>query len=120
MDGPRHIAPGAPAANHAIASLARLTRRTLSRPITTLSIERPSREFQQETRGADAHPPRSRAERVRRAAYFPALTIAKAAPWGSRACTIQAPPGTSIGPFRIWPPRVKARSAAAATLSTAM
>jgi hypothetical protein len=38
-------------------------------------------------------------------AYFCALTMAKAAPWGSRAWTIHAPPGTSAVPCRIYAPR---------------
>ena len=49
-----------------------------------------------------------------------ALTIAKAAPCGSRAYTIQAPPGTAIGPMRMVAPRIVALAAAAATLSTAI
>ena len=53
-------------------------------------------------------------------AHLCALTMAKGAPWGSRAWTIQEPPGTSAGPCRISAPRVWARSAAFATLSTAM
>src|SRR5262249_15242552 len=36
--------------------------------------------------------------------YFDPLIIAKWAPCGSRACTIQAPPGTSCGPISTSPP----------------
>src|SRR5262249_35220182 len=62
---------------------------------------------------------RGRAQRPR-VTHFCALTIAKEAPCGSRACTIHAPPGTSVGPCRTCAPRACARSAACATLSTAM
>ena len=41
-----------------------------------------------------------------------------AAPCGSIAFTIQSPPGTSIGPLRIWPPLALTRSTAALMSST--
>src|SRR5215510_11826569 len=47
---------------------------------------------------------RSFAQRPR-IAQCGALTMAKGAPWGSRAWTINAPPGTSAGPCRISAPR---------------
>lgn len=45
-------------------------------------------------------------------------TSANNRPCGSVACTIQLPPGTSIGPMRTRPPRVVMRAIAASTLST--
>ena len=41
-----------------------------------------------------------------------------AAPCGSAAFTTQSPPGTSIGPLRIWPPLALIRSTAAWTSAT--
>src|SRR4051794_24027049 len=52
--------------------------------------------------------------RERRARQEPrAPTSANMAPCGSRHWTIQLPPGTSIGPLRIWPPLAVTRVAAA-------
>jgi tRNA dimethylallyltransferase len=45
-------------------------------------------------------------------------TIANMAPCGSSACTIQSPPGTSMGPCRIVAPSSLARSAAASIFGT--
>ena len=45
-------------------------------------------------------------------------TRAKAAPCGSTACTIQLPPGTSLGPISTWPPLALIRSMAASMPST--
>src|SRR4030095_14241855 len=42
----------------------------------------------------------------------------KAAPCGSAAVTTRSPPGTSIGPLRIFPPFAWIRSAAASTSGT--
>lgn len=38
------------------------------------------------------------------ASFFAEEWMAKAAPCGSMHCAIQSPPGTSMGPFNIWPP----------------
>jgi hypothetical protein len=83
-------------------------------PGITLNQRRTTRE----PRALDHHPgPLGEALVQRpRAAHLNPLIIAKAAPWGSRACTIQASQGNSCGPSSIWPPRVVVRSAAAATL----
>lgn len=50
--------------------------------------------------------------------YRTGATSANIAPCGSIAWTIQLPPGTSIGPLRIWPPPALTRSTPASMAGT--
>lgn len=87
--------------------------RLLTRRRSGRAEERDAREDGQ-GRGAD-RPSRNRSDQASAVAW-----IANAAPSGSRHCATKSPPGTSIGPFKTWPPSSFTFSAAALTSATAM